>query len=235
MTRHIIRISLVMLLGVVTSVAVAWVTVLTWQPAPTISHGGPIGEVFSFTEHLNDGRWWSGFGEVWNGVGYSEGVIESASTYAAEARKVRAEVNSWLRDGEAPLPEWHPSHEELRSAPPWVRQPIEVGRVSSQWIAGRPFKAMRGNRLNDTDSTTKYYTWPQHVELGMPLRPILPGLLANTAIYGGVWWAMLFGPGMLIRWRRRRAGRCAKSGYDLRGRARAPGVESACPECGAER
>ena len=44
---------------------------------------------------------------------------------------------------------------------------------------------------------------------------IWPGLLANTAIYGGVWWAMLFGPGVFIRWRRRRAGRCAKCGYDL--------------------
>jgi len=75
--------------------------------------------------------------------------------------------------------------------------------------------------------------WPDsdvgQIPTVLPYSPIWPGLLANTAIYGSAWWAMLFGPGMLIRWRRRRAGRCAKCGYDLRGSA-----SDACPACGAD-
>jgi len=65
------------------------------------------------------------------------------------------------------------------------------------------------------------------MDVVLPYSPILPGLLANTAIYGGVWFAMLFGPGMFIRWRRRCAGRCAKCGYDLRA-----SETDVCPECG---
>ncbi len=43
-------------------------------------------------------------------------------------------------------------------------------------------------------------------------------------------------PGVYRRWRRRRAGRCAKCGYDLRGLPPAPdrGSDSVCPECGKE-
>ena len=69
----------------------------------------------------------------------------------------------------------------------------------------------------------------------LPIDPLWPGLLTNTAIYGTAWWAMLFGPGLVLRWRRRRAGRCATCGYDLQGAVvgdQSSVVGVVCPECG---
>lgn len=63
----------------------------------------------------------------------------------------------------------------------------------------------------------------------VPLHPIVPGLLANTAVYGAAWWLILFAPGVIRRWRRRRRGACVACGYDRRG----IGAAAACPECGA--
>ena len=58
------------------------------------------------------------------------------------------------------------------------------------------------------------------------MRPLWIGMVGNTLFYAGLWAALV----PLTRWaihaRRRRSGRCAGCGYDLRG-----GHER-CPECG---
>ena len=73
----------------------------------------------------------------------------------------------------------------------------------------------------------------------VPCIPLFPGLLANTAIYGSAWWLLLFTPGAVKRWRRRRKGCCIKCGYDLQGspevRDHKSEVSVVCPECGAQR
>lgn len=63
---------------------------------------------------------------------------------------------------------------------------------------------------------------------GLPYLPIWPGLIANTAFWGGAWWCVLFVPGMVRRRNRVRRGRCPSCGYDLSA-GQAGGV---CPECG---
>ena len=63
----------------------------------------------------------------------------------------------------------------------------------------------------------------------MPLMPMLPGLAANTALFASAWWLVLFGPGTLRRYRRRRRGACLRCGYDRRGLA----PTTPCPECGS--
>ncbi len=65
----------------------------------------------------------------------------------------------------------------------------------------------------------------------LPYYPVIPGFAADTALYAGVWWALLFGPGATRRSRRRRRGLCPRCAYDLKGLA--PG--SPCPECGPAR
>ena len=62
----------------------------------------------------------------------------------------------------------------------------------------------------------------------MPLRPIWMGMITNTIFYAALCMAMLIAPGMVRRRWRRRRGRCAACGYDLRGQ-----IEARCPECGA--
>ncbi|MCA9305190.1 MAG: hypothetical protein KDA16_01560 [Phycisphaerales bacterium] len=68
----------------------------------------------------------------------------------------------------------------------------------------------------------------------MPLLPIWPGLLIDTAFWGAVWFILLWPTGLVAakvkRARRRAKGKCAWCKYDLRG------IDSErCPECGGER
>jgi len=62
----------------------------------------------------------------------------------------------------------------------------------------------------------------------VPLMPLFPGVLANTALYGAGWWALLLAPGAIRRRNRRRRGACVACGYDRRG----IGEDTPCPECG---
>ena len=72
----------------------------------------------------------------------------------------------------------------------------------------------------------------------LPVTPVWPGLIANTAIWGLVWYAILFLP---LRYlplplrllpssaaNRKRRGLCVACGYDL------TGATGRCPECGVE-
>jgi len=51
----------------------------------------------------------------------------------------------------------------------------------------------------------------------LPLRPIFPGFIINTLFYAAIWFGVLFLPGIAKRAIRRKRGRCVKCGYDLRG------------------
>ena len=68
--------------------------------------------------------------------------------------------------------------------------------------------------------------WP----LDLPLRPIWPGFAINTVFYAVILWLLFAAPFALRRWRRIRRGLCPNCGYDLRKR---PSDSSVCPECGA--
>lgn len=59
----------------------------------------------------------------------------------------------------------------------------------------------------------------------LPFRPIWSG----QAAYTGFWLALVCGLRMIRRCWRRRRGRCAQCGYDLRGN-----TSGVCPECGAD-
>lgn len=62
----------------------------------------------------------------------------------------------------------------------------------------------------------------------LPLTPIWPGFLANTAFYAGVLALPVFALPALRRTRRRRKGLCPRCAYDLR---ETPD-DHPCPECG---
>ena len=72
-----------------------------------------------------------------------------------------------------------------------------------------------------------YHAPPDH----LPLTPIWPGLIANTAIYTAIIWALFwFLPALrsrIHRWRNPSAVPCRNCGYDLAGLA-----SDECPECG---
>jgi hypothetical protein len=58
-----------------------------------------------------------------------------------------------------------------------------------------------------------------------------PGMAANAAFFGAIWWLLWRTPGTMKRFSRRRRGRCMGCGYDLRGVDPARD-QPLCPECG---
>lgn len=66
--------------------------------------------------------------------------------------------------------------------------------------------------------------------LMIPLRPVVAGFALDTAFYAAAWWMLLAAPFALRRLIRRKRGLCAVCGYDLRGRG---AKHERCPECGA--
>lgn len=103
---------------------------------------------------------------------------------------------------------------------------------------GWPFRALRYAKVRDFSPDWLTFTdtaWPR-LRITLPngelmrigLVPIWRGLIANTVIFGVVWFAVLFLPGLLRRARRLRHGKCVCCGYDLR----ASPAGGLCPECG---
>jgi hypothetical protein len=65
----------------------------------------------------------------------------------------------------------------------------------------------------------------------LPVLPLFPGFVVDTALYSLVWYLLIFTPPQLYRAGRRRfrvsKGLCSACAYDLKGAANGP-----CPECG---
>ncbi len=60
---------------------------------------------------------------------------------------------------------------------------------------------------------------------GFTVSPI--GLLIDALVFAGLLWLLVFAPGVLRWYRRRRRGLCPECAYNLTGN-----VSGACPECG---
>jgi len=61
----------------------------------------------------------------------------------------------------------------------------------------------------------------------LPLRPVFPGFLVDTLFYAAMWFGIFFGVAALRRFVRKKRGRCVTCGYDLRGE-----FDKGCAECG---
>ena len=151
----------------------------------------------------------------------------------------------WVSDALEPLPDavdqqqspWAELEPAEDPRPEWSRPEYPGYTRSFDYFAsGWPARAAEGRRVNDHGPTSpvERQEWLVAVDLSpewfawVPLRPIWPGLLANTLFYAAI--ALM--PMVLLRWRRtrrRRArGLCVACGYEL-----GEGV-GVCPECGLE-
>lgn len=121
--------------------------------------------------------------------------------------------------------------------PAWVRVPTPIGHAeTASWGYGLPFRCLALYKEYDPNGDGSGYdgwyleptkmAWEGPVVL--PSHVIPAGMAADGAVFGLAWWGVLFGWRGVRRRLRRRGGRCAGCGYDLRGLA-----DGRCPECGA--
>lgn len=204
MKHRIIRITICILLGVVTSVAVAWGCAV-WEPDWSLGsrHIGIalLAEEFGFTvQREGELEWPRAVPSNWQAPHYSASL--SQSTFAVRVTmSPEANIQTLITYG------W-----PLRCLDFEARKESLDDETFTRWTCLRvPSWLMSRRRSYDV----------------LPLRPVWMPFMATTLIYGSTFWIMLFGPGLLIRRRRRRTGRCVKCGYDLRG-----SESGSCPECG---
>ena len=220
------QIALCLVAGVVTTGAVAW-----------------LGTIFAPTDTM------------WPMVGASLGdEIRSLESWAWQLRSLQ------LRRERADTPEsndpaWAWDHirdvecKVAYDAVTMQHRPEQV--LWKQWVfvtAGWPCTAFRGwdfhvfdpdRKLGNRSPNSRFCLvdvpaprgnrgYDESIEL--PLFLVWPGFIANTLIYGALWWILFAGLISARAARRARRGLCVRCAYDLRGVS-----SDVCPECGQAR
>lgn len=112
------------------------------------------------------------------------------------------------------------------------------GESNVLWVfdAGWPFGALSAqvNLEEEVRGGIRSPAWLRprsHLKIArpLPLVPLWPGSLANTAVAAIALYLVTLAPFQIRRFIRRRRDRCPRCGYDLSG-----ADHERCPECGAE-
>lgn len=240
--RIIITLLIFLALGAMVNIAVAWV--LAWTVFATTEIESPYDEMDSFHAAIVE----RGGDDVLIGYVASRSVgVESYDVFGIDlftergGNRYRADIDAGLY---APYPDW--------ISLDFVREdelPAMKGFGGSVFVTrgfGVPCKSMAagmiilnahmmsqeqvsrvisGIRVRDRvmPQTTSSAAGLQYRVL--PLRPIWPGFLINTLLYGTSLWMVCTGPFAVRRAIRRRRGRCAHCGYPV-------GTSPVCTECG---
>jgi hypothetical protein len=247
MKRWTLRTLLCLLLGAVTTVAVAWGCVglqrydeaaLSFREhrvAPRPDDLRRAGKSRASKPRPGDSR----FSQEWTTVG---STLFLDGTYEAYLYRMGSKE---LPQTSAPMPSLiaPPALMEVVETCGWPmrclywerRQDRAMGLVLiGRWRLGNGTRVLRGPNgttvgLDDCDRV-------------IPLRPLSHGFVIDTLFYAVIWGGVFFGFASAKRAIRRNCGRCPRCGYDLRGHRhegteprRHEGQEAGCPECGWNR
>lgn len=218
MRRALRRVLLAICMGAITTVAVAWGCGWLAQPNPRFTEALRVSLAVPGT-HVVRGH--IGIRRV-RGNGFRALVAET--TFTPTVLDVRGLANLLDRLEE----------DEQRLVLDAIR--ADIG-LRAWFVQGWPWPCV-SCEYSDGDGAAGGFviTEPVRVNLGvagatipraLAWRPYWPGAAINAAIFSLAWWLMLAVPPMVLRTRRRRRGRCAKCGYDLRATD-----DGRCPECG---
>lgn len=209
--RWIMLLSILVVLGVASTLAVAWACA-AWVNIYSVEG--------SLTSVKVRERVWETT-HIQNRFGHTRINFMRGSLYI--------DTETWTTwsdtDWDAPrVPGDHARHQQILTGWPWrafrcERDAVEI-RIPSKSInvGGIAGHTQRGISLTPQISQE----WN-----ALPYDPIWLGLIANTITYGAVWWIIIFGPFLLRKKIRRQRGLCPECAYDLRG-----DLLSGCPECG---
>jgi hypothetical protein len=227
--------------GAVTSVGVAWVlipqsTTLSNTAAPvagyTLRPEGPDGyfRLIRISQESSFGRQTNHFGIATNRPVWPDEVPDDKAAFdrltvdAASEAAVRRHTS--LQENDATR--WMTFSVQL-SGWPFLCLGCEDAFTGNErrvtWL-DRP-EYPKSNAPPDAPLDPTYFAIVLSDRM-LPMRPLWPGLLANTAIYGGAWAVLIGVPIFLRRWLRARRGGCPQCGYSREGLK----VDAPCPECG---
>jgi hypothetical protein len=209
--RRLIFVGMVVLLGGVTTLVLAWLPAFVLLP-------------YGFISHNND----------WND---GDNAVHGRSCLCRRSSLLLSDwVQLLFQPPGVTVRTQHPNFE----LPEWTALPEAGSKVSrvDTGATGWPFRALASEAwyFDDRARGTRREELRHNLELPargsgrvfLPLRPIWPGLFANAAVYAVGWSVLLLAPIAVRRGLRRRANRCTACGYD-RG---ATASSSLCPECG---
>jgi hypothetical protein len=211
-TRNIFRVGLYLLVGVVISYTVAWALEPSWfndrwnaldrvAPVPEpIPESWPLRLPSRFTPPEN-------MDIEWTSESFTARGSKFIRIYASGERF------DWPRSEV-----WQFSFDELQTGVPF------------RCVRRFYFSAM-GDGIDDWgpwDVWNRGLRFSTYVIVDLSVRPLVLGLAANSAIYGGAAWTLVWGLRRLIARRRTAHGTCPSCGYPQ-------GVSPVCTECGSPR
>ncbi|HVP73364.1 MAG TPA: hypothetical protein VMS30_06465 [Phycisphaerales bacterium] len=208
------RIILALLLGAITTVAVAWGC--GWRSLPDTTSM----------------RWGTSTRSAGRQV---EPPVHAWSVRGFGIERVHIMFSNWTEFGEHYQPleltwPWWLGRDDFnaRDDGSGVLQAAPLAQgwpLAALWCEFPDYNTIQGGILLSREAVPNSYLVIEHV---LAFRPIWRGFALDTTIYGIAWFAMLFVPGLVRRANRRRQNRCTACGYDLRG-----SKDARCPECGA--
>lgn len=205
--RLIIRASLLLLLGAIVNVAVAWGCVC-WGPVATRS--GATEERAPWRAAVpND---WATEARQWRESSWAISEYWSwALPGAAMSRPIVFTVQ-WTAESGVPLRSMFVERHRAESA--------GASYNSIEW--DRPSALREGITIPDWVPWTRF----NRITRCLPTQILWPGFAVNTVFYATILWLMLAAPFALRRRLRARRGQCQACGYPI-------GVSPVCTECGA--
>jgi hypothetical protein len=213
---------LVLLLGAALNVAVAWAVAIAVEPSSTPPH--------TVCYRVETGRPDTLVAWLARAPGTEEiTLLELRRPPRDEANPGTSAATPRAIDALDRLPSWFGAG--------CMASCLPGGRLVTQ-ARGWPLRALAadlvfspGQRLDQPTVRWGIALGPtvQYAPTVLPLRPVWPGFLVNTLLLALLPGVVVAAPAALRRWQRRRRGRCARCGYDLRGHTNTP---TRCPECG---
>jgi hypothetical protein len=223
------RLFVALVLGLITTIAVAWLIALV--PADYLQVNAPIVAGYVVIERNKDGSAWLACG---GGTASPLG-----SDIDIEILEIQDEAEAFRRTGYPPGKEMtqYCDPDVLTAMPRRLGDQLTVHRCgwpcsALEWRMEAPYAPRGAFRTSGPTRVGAFvlpFGWTPGAGLGvLPLIPRWGGLAADTAFFGFIWMSLLMLPRMArtVEWWWKR--RCSVCGYDRRGLVRG----SPCPECG---
>lgn len=219
MKRLAILIAILFLLGFLTTIAISWMLAIRTDVsgAPRINASTGLGALGFYSS--DQGTAW-----VFTSV-QDSGVVELSA--ANRGRQAELKVDRMVNEREVP------SWSTMRSGDPAGANAFYIEQGFG-WPALAMTQRYRYSRAADGSQqldVNALHLPPDLRRFGpgeyVPIRLIWRGALVDTALFGWIYFCVLAFPGIMIRSRRKRRGRCSSCGYDLRATP-----HGKCPECG---